>query len=82
MGGSDDSRSSYRGFEVVTGLVSFDASGWTARYSVFVRDGAPHTGLAIHRSEVRVATHRVDCVLAAARGAAYRWIDESQSQSA
>lgn len=75
---TDDSRSEYRGFEVFTSLVSFGASGWTARYSIAsAKTGANH-GEIVHRCEVRASGERVDRVLAAARVDAYRWIDRAK----
>lgn len=79
MSWSDDSRSEYKGFEVFTSLVSFGAAGWTARYSILPRAPSAGTQGVVYRSEVTESTDRADRVLAAARAAAYRWIDLFES---
>jgi len=78
MSWSEDSRSEYKGFEVFTSLVSFGATGWRARYSIVAKRNDSGSRESVHRSEVTEPSDRADQVLAAARVAAYRWIDVSE----
>jgi hypothetical protein len=78
MSWSEDSRSEYKGFEVFTSLVSFGSTGWTARYSIVAKRNDAGNRESVHRSEVTERSDRADLVLAAARAAAYGWIDQSE----
>lgn len=73
--GTDRAKFEYRGFEVFTGLVKFDARGWTARYSIFFAEPDVRDGQIAHGGEIRVSSDHVDPALAAACNAARLWID-------
>ena len=78
MSWTDDSRTEYTGFQVFTSLVSFGSAGWTVRYSIVAGPTAAGARDVVHRSEVTESTDRAERVLAAARAAAYGWIDSRE----
>lgn len=75
MAEANRARFEYRGFEVFTGLLKFDALGWTARYSIYFAEQGSREGQIAHGGEIRVSSNHVDAALAAARSAARLWID-------
>lgn len=81
MAGTDGGRFEYRGFEVFTALVRFDASGWTARYSIFFAESGPRNGRIAHGGEVRVSSNHVVPAMGAARNAACLWVDQSVTKT-
>lgn len=80
MTDTEKAKFEYRGFEVFTGLVRFDALGWTARYSIFFLENGPRDGRIVHGGEVRVSSNHVNPALDAARNAARLWIDRWVAQ--